>query len=84
MTDLLDRLNLEAFELEAKVNELGLFIESAEYKALDMDHRVVLGSQLMAMCSYLSALKCRILLLNPDTTLTEEEQDDQPEPSDGC
>ena len=84
MTDLLDRLNLEAFELEAKVNELGLFIESAEYKALDMDHRVVLGSQLMAMCSYLSCLNHRILLLNPTPTLTEEKQDDQPEPSDGC
>ena len=82
MTDLLDKLNLEADELEAKINKLGQFIETAEYKALDMDHRVVLGTQLMAMCSYLSCLNHRILLLTP--TPTEGEQDDQPEPSDGC
>lgn len=87
MTDLLNRLNLlnlEADELEAKVDELGLFIESAEYKALDMDYRVVLGTRLMAMCSYLSCLNHEILLLNPDVTPLEEAQDDQPEPSDGC
>lgn len=74
------RLHIEADELEEKVDNLGRFIETAEYRALDMDHRVVLGSQLMAMCSYLSCLNHRILLLTP----TEGNQDDHPEPSEGC
>lgn len=84
MSDLLEKLNLEADELEAKVNELGLFIESAEYKALGMDYRVVLGTRLMAMCSYLSCLNHEILLLNP--TPMEGEQDDvSEEPAEeGC
>lgn len=80
MIDLLDKLDTESAELEEKINNLGKFIESAEYKALDMDHRVVLGTQLMAMCSHLSCLNHRILLLTPK----EGEQDEQPEPSDGC
>lgn len=87
--DALAHLNTEADELEAKINALGLFIESAEYRALNMDHRVVLASRLMAMCSYLSCLNHEILLLNhtSDTssdTTSQETTDDQPEPSDGC
>ena len=58
------RLSAEAGELEAKINKLGLFIETAEYRALNMDYRVVLGTRLMAMCSYLSCLNHEILLLN--------------------
>lgn len=66
MTDTtrLTRLNTEADELEAKIDKLGLFIETAEYRALDMDYRVVLGTRLVAMCSYLSCLNHEILLLN--------------------
>lgn len=63
-TTRLTRLNAEADELEAKIDKLGLFIETAEYRALDMDYRVVLGTRLMAMCSYLSCLNHEILLLN--------------------
>lgn len=61
----LERLHIEADELEEKVDKLGRFIGSAEYKALDMDHRSLLDSQRIAMCSYLSCLRNRILLLTP-------------------
>jgi hypothetical protein len=73
-TTWLERVKIEAEELETKVNKLGAFIEGEAYRALNMDHRVVLGTQLMAMCSYLACLKHRMLLAEP--TSTEGENDD--------
>lgn len=67
-TTWLERVKIEAEDLDAKINKLGKFIDSEGYRALPMDHKIVLTSQLMAQCSYLACLKQRILLANTEVT----------------
>lgn len=83
-TTWLDRVKIEAEDLSAKVDKLGAFIEGEAYRALNMDHRVVLGTQLMAMCSYLACLKHRILLAEPKSTEGENNGISEESAEAGC
>lgn len=82
-TTWLDRVKIEAEDLEANVDKLGKFIDSAGYRALGMDHRILLTSQLMAQCSYLSCLKHRILLAEKPTEGKEDGIPEEPAET-GC
>lgn len=73
-TTWLERVKIEAEDLDDKINKLGKFFDTDQFRALGMDHRVVLVKQLTAMCDYHSCLKLRIKL--SETKPTEGTNDD--------
>ena len=55
-------MKAEYDHLEQEIGRMAQFIETTSYKGMDPEYRVVVASQFMAMCSYLSCLGHRLLL----------------------
>lgn len=70
MSDFLDRLIAEHYEVSVRVSKLGEFMESEAFKKIDPTQMTLLNIQYHAMMTYSQCLLERRMLLQPELSDT--------------